>query len=188
MFTVGAAKGEAQDLVQVGRLSILFGEGVQQLDQGTLTLMVHDDIVWTQGPIYHPDWYREYVFPNYARLFAPILEGGKRLMYCSDGNFTEFIDDLADAGAGGFIFEPLTDLKVVVEKYGQTHVIVGNIDCRALTFEDKDAIEAEVKRCYDTAGRCPGFFYAVGNHIPYNVPVENALYYYECIRRYGKRE
>jgi hypothetical protein len=24
---------------------------------------------------------------------------------------------------------------------------------------------------------CPGFFMAVGNHIPYNTPVENALYY-----------
>ena len=27
---------------------------------------------------------------------------------------------------------------------------------------------------------CPGFFLAVGNHIPANVPVENAIYYNQC--------
>ncbi|MEW6358523.1 MAG: uroporphyrinogen decarboxylase family protein [Planctomycetota bacterium] len=147
----------------------------------------HDDIVWTSGPVFHPDWYRKYIFPRYKKLWAPIIEKGVKILFCSDGDFTVFLDDIAEAGASGFIFEPLTNLKTVVEKYGRTHVIVGNIDCRALTFEGKDAVEAEVKRCYDTAGRCPGFFYAVGNHIPYNVPVENALYYFECIRKYGKR-
>ena len=28
----------------------------------------------------------------------------------------------------------------------------------------------------DIAKNCPGFFMAVGNHIPENTPVENALY------------
>lgn len=33
----------------------------------------------------------------------------------------------------------------------------------------------------------PGCFFAVGNHIPFNVPVENALLYFELIEEYGKR-
>lgn len=33
---------------------------------------------------------------------------------------------------------------------------------------------AEVKRCVDLGRDCPGYFFAVGNHIPANVPVENA--------------
>jgi uroporphyrinogen-III decarboxylase len=65
----------------------------------------------------------------------------------------------------------------VVEKYGQTHVIVGNADTRILLYGSKDEIYAEVERCLRLGRDCPGYFLAVGNHIPPNTPVENALYY-----------
>ncbi|MCM8829633.1 MAG: hypothetical protein NC824_01345 [Candidatus Omnitrophica bacterium] len=147
----------------------------------------HDDMVWSEGAIFHPDWYRKYVFPRYKKLWQPLKEKGIKVLFCSDGNFTEFVDDIADAGADGFIFEPLTSLEYVVEKYGRTHVIMGNADCRIITFGTKQEIEAEVKRCMDTAKKCPGFFMAVGNHIPSNVPIENIYYYFECVNKYGRR-
>ena len=31
----------------------------------------------------------------------------------------------------------------------------------------------------DIGKNCPGFFLAVGNHIPPNTPVDNAIYYNE---------
>ena len=34
---------------------------------------------------------------------------------------------------------------------------------------------------------CPGFFMAVGNHMPPNTPVENALYYNEVYEELSKR-
>ena len=140
-------------------------------------VMIHDDIVWASGPIFRPTWYREYVFPNYRKYLAPLLESGKKVMFCSDGNFNEFVDDIAGAGVHGFVFEPLTDLAFVVEKYGQTHVIVGNADTRVLLSGTKEQIRAEVERCVSLGRDCPGFFMAVGNHIPPNTPIENALYY-----------
>ena len=100
-------------------------------------IMMHDDIVWSSGPIFRPAWYREYVFPNYKKYLAPILESGKKIMYTSDGNFNEFIDDIADAGVHGFVFEPMTSLETIVERYGQTHVIIGNADTRILLFGSK---------------------------------------------------
>lgn len=147
----------------------------------------HDDMVWTQGAIFRPEWYRKYVFPRYKKLWKPLKEKGIKVLFCSDGNFTEFVDDIADAGADGFIFEPLTDLELIVKKYGKTHVLVGNADCRALTFGTKEDIEKEVKRCMDTAKHCPGFFMAVGNHIPPNIPIDNALYYFDLVNKYGRR-
>jgi hypothetical protein len=30
-------------------------------------------------------------------------------------------------------------------------------------------------------------FFAVGNHIPYNVPIENAMFCFELIEKMGKR-
>ena len=151
------------------------------------TFICHDDMVWTQGAIFHPNWYRRYVFPRYARLWAPLREKGIKLLFCSDGNFTEFVDDLAQAGADGFIFEPLTDLAVIAERYGKTKAIVGNVDCRILTFGTRDQIVAEVKRCADIGRDLPGYFFAIGNHIPRNIPIENVELYFELIDELGRR-
>jgi len=147
----------------------------------------HDDIVWTQGAVFHPNWYRKYVFPRYKKLWGVLKEAGKKILFCSDGDFTEFVDDIAEAGADGFIFEPLTDLEVVVRKYGRSKVIIGNVDTRALTFGDKEAVRAEVERCMNLGKPCPGFFIAVGNHIPHNVPIDNALYYFDLVEKLGRR-
>jgi hypothetical protein len=140
-------------------------------------VMVHDDIVWSSGPIFNPVWYRTFVFPNYAKYFAPLLESGKKIIFTSDGNYNVFIDDIARTGIHGFVLEPLTSLRYVIEGYGQTHVIIGNADTRVLLTGTKQKIRAEVERCIALGRDCPGYFLAVGNHIPPNTPVENALYY-----------
>ncbi len=156
-------------------------------DSAAPVVMVHDDIVWTSGAFLHPDWYRKYLFPNYKKMFAPLIESGKKIMYTSDGNFTEFIDDIADCGVNGFVMEPTTDMGYIAEKYGKTHFFVGNADTRILLSGTRDEIEGEVKRCMDIGKKCPGFFMAVGNHIPSNTPVENAMIYQDAYLRYGKR-
>lgn len=147
----------------------------------------HDDMVWSQGAIFRPDWYRKHIFPRYRRLWSILHDAGIPVLFCSDGNFTEFVDDLAEAGADGFIFEPLTSLECIVEKYGQSKVIIGNADTRILTFGTRDDIRREVKRCLDLGRGCPGFFMAVGNHMPPNIPLDNALYYLECMREMSAR-
>jgi len=143
--------------------------------------LTHDDLVWTSGGFLRPEFYRAYVFPNYRRYWECVRGAGKKVVFCSDGNYTAYVDDIAAAGAGGFVFEPTTDLEAVCRKYGRTHVIVGNADCRILTFGSPDAVRAEVKRCLDAGRGCPGYFFAVGNHIPPNVPLENAD---ACIEAY----
>ena len=149
--------------------------------------LCHDDIVWASGAVFHPDWMRKYVFPRHKRMWAPLLEAGIKVLFCSDGNFTEFIDDIADAGAEGFIMEPMTDMAYICEKYGQSHVIIGNADSRILQFGTMEQIRAEVKRCADLGKPCPGYFYACGNHIPYTVPVEAVECYFAACEEFGKR-
>jgi uroporphyrinogen-III decarboxylase len=96
--------------------------------------LTHDDMVWTSGGFLRPEFYRRYVFPNLRRYWDCVRSAGKKVLFCSDGCFTEYVDDLAAAGAEGFIFEPLTSLEKIVAKYGKTHVIMGNADTRVLTF------------------------------------------------------
>ena len=150
-------------------------------------VMVHDDIVWTAGAFCRPDWYREYVFPNLKRQIAPLREAGKIIMFTSDGDFTEFIDDLVDCGVSGFVMEPTTDMQYIADKYGKTHSFIGNADTRILLSGTREQIRAEVERCMDIGRKYPGFFMAVGNHIPPNTPVESALYYNECYQQLGRR-
>lgn len=150
-------------------------------------VMVHDDIVWTEGAFISPEWYRKHIFPSYERCFRHLHEAGKVILFTSDGNFTEFIDDIAACGINGFVMEPLTDMAYIAEKYGKTHAFVGNADTRILLEGDRDDIYREVKRCMDIGKKYPGFIMAVGNHIPANTPVDNCLWYDEFCHELGKR-
>lgn len=148
----------------------------------------HDDMVWSEGPFMHPDIYRKVIFPRYAELWKPLRQAGIKLLFCSDAKYTMFIDDLLAAGADGLIFEPMTDLDTVIAACGKTHCIVGSkLDCRTLTFGTKADIKREIDATLKVAKACPGFIFAVGNHIPSNVPVENGLYYLEYLREHWHR-
>lgn len=150
--------------------------------------LCHDDMVWTQGPIFHPDWYRKHIFPRYKKLWSVVKDSGKKLLFCSDGDFSMFLDDLAAAGADGFIFEPMVDFGEVCERFGKTHAIIGSyVDCRTLTFGTKEQVEEEVRRSFEVGKKCPGFIIAVGNHIPSNVPVEMGLFYLELVEKLRDR-
>jgi len=180
------------DQERFGALANRYASWIQQYydalaEADVPVVMVHDDMVWASGPIFHPRWYREYVFPNYARLLAPLIESGKRVIFTSDGNYTPFVDDLAAVGVHGFVLEPLTDLAYIVERYGQTHVIVGNADTRVLLTGSRDRIRAEVERCLALGRDCPGYFMCVGNHIPANTPVASALFYNQVYQELRQR-
>ena len=175
-----------------GELTNRYSHWIQQFfdalaDADVPIVMIHDDMVWTAGAIFRPDWYRRYIFPNYKRQFAPVIDSGKRVLFTSDGSYTEFIDDIADCGVHGFVMEPTTDMAYIAERYGKTHVFVGNADTRILLYGTRDQIRAEVERCMRIGKRCPGFFMAVGNHIPPNTPVENALYYNQVYEELSRR-
>jgi len=78
-------------------------------------------------------------------------------------------------------------MKFIAEKYGRTHAFVGNADTRVLLNGTKEDIREEVQRCMDIGKKCPGYFMAVGNHIPPNTPVESALFYNEVYEELSRR-
>ncbi len=180
------------DMEKFGEMTDRYATWIQQYfnalaDTDVPVVMIHDDIVWTSGAFLHPSWYREHVFPNYKKYFAPLHDAGKIILFTSDGNYTEFIDDIADCGINGFVLEPMTDMKYIAEKYGKTHSFQGNADTRILLENDKAKIRAEVQRCMDIGKDCPGFFMQVGNQIPSNTPVDAAIYYNQCYEELSRR-
>ncbi|MFQ6095397.1 MAG: uroporphyrinogen decarboxylase family protein [Candidatus Bathyarchaeia archaeon] len=147
----------------------------------------HDDICMTEGPMVSPRWLRRYVFPWYKRLWHELKSKGIIVLFCSDGNITPIVDDLAEAGADGFIMEPSCDLKLITEKYGDDKVLIGNVDLKVLTFGDEESIFNEVMRCLRTSGHCPGYFINVTGSIPDNVPLQNLEFYFKTFRKYSRR-
>jgi len=142
----------------------------------------HDDIAMNTGPIFAPDWYREYIFPWYKEIWKPIKEKGIKILFFSDGDLMLLLDDIFEAGADGVVLEPMNDLKVVLEKWGGRKMIMGNFDTRIITFGSKEEIETEVKRCLDLGRKYPGYFLSAAGAIPHNVPLENVLYYFDCCK------
>ncbi len=188
LFLTAAGLDEDRfDDVLEGFFQLSLAQFRAQAECGCRVFICHDDIVWSAGAVFAPEWYRKHVFPRFKELWAPLKERGIIVLFCSDGDFTEFVDDLVDCGADGFIFEPMTSLDYVVEKYGQSKVIIGNMDCRILMSGSREDVWAEVERCAELGRDCPGYFFAVGNHIPWNIPIENIEVYAEAIKVLGRR-
>lgn len=187
LSTVYSPNYDRFDRVLEGFYRISRSEMEAWAETGIEAFITHDDICWTTGTPFHPDWYRKYIFPRYKKMWGPLKEAGIKVLYCSDGTYTDFVNDIANAGADGFILEPTTDLKYIAEKYGDTKVVIGNIDCRILQFGTKEDIYNEVKRCADIGKKCPGFFFAVGNHIPNGISIDNLDYYFNCCKKLGRR-
>ena len=149
--------------------------------------MCHDDMCWSSGPVAHPEWYRRYIFPHLKKLLRPLKDADKKVLFTSDGNYTVFFDDIVRCGVDMLVMEPLSDMALFAEKYGNTHGFTGNADTRVLLSGSRDDINAEVKRCMDIGRKHPGFIMAVGNHIPQNTPVANALCYNEAYEKMSRR-
>ena len=134
-------------------------------------LIQHDDFVWTSGPFMNPDIYRKIIIPRYAELWKTVHAAGRKILFCSDGNFMEFAGDVVEAGADGLIFEPCCDFDFMVDNFGQSVCLVGSfVDCRDLTFEHVDAVRRDIDRTFEKLADCRGAIVGVGNHLPPNIP------------------
>lgn len=147
----------------------------------------HDDICSTRGPFFPISWMRKYLFPWYKRIWHELKSRGIIVLFCTDGDMTSIVDDIAESGADGFIIEECCNLKSIADKYGNEKVIIGGVDIGILTYGTVQDVIGEVKRCLETAGAYPGYFINVSGSIPDNVPLKNLEAYFKAARKYGRR-
>ena len=136
-------------------------------------IIQHDDFVWSEGAFMHPDIYHKVIIPRYAELWKPLHAAGKKVLFCADANYLQFAEPVAEAGADGFIFEPMMDFGDMVERFGSSHCLIGSrVDCVDLTFDHWDKAKANLDATFELLSRCRGAVVAVGNHLPANIPDE----------------
>jgi hypothetical protein len=171
----------AKVLERIGAYSIRHAEA--WAETSIEAYIQHDDMVWSAGPFMDPKIYRGVIFPLFRQMWEPLRKAGKKVLFCSDGTFTMFMEDLDACGAEGFIFEPMNDLDFVCKRFGKTHCIVGSkSDCRTMAMGTWEQVKAEMDATLALAKKCPGFMWAVGNHIPANVSDEMCDKYMNYLR------
>ena len=136
----------------------------------------HDDIVNTRGPVCSPAWMHKYVFPRYEEFWSILKDGGKEVLFMSDGNMSAYADDVMACGARGIISEPYTDYKTIARRHDDPF-LAGEGDNRVLTRNDPDEIRHMVESMVETAKMTGGYMMCIGNHIPWNVTPEGIKRY-----------
>lgn len=155
---------------------------------GAEVMIQHDDFVWTAGAFMNPEIYRKVIIPRYAELWKPVHAAGKKVLFCSDGNFMEFAEDVVAAGADGLIFEPCMDFGLMAERFGGSTALIGSfVDCRDVSFHGWDVVHESMDRTFAAARKCKGVMFAVGNHLPANVPDEMMDLYINYLRANWQR-
>lgn len=151
-------------------------------------ILTHDDFVWSNGAFMSPDIYRRVIIPRYAELWKLAHDAGKKVMFCADGNFTEFAADVVEAGADALIFEPMNDFDFMVDNFGQNTCLVGSfVDCIDLTFDNWDKVQNDIDRTFDRLRDCKGAIVSVGNHLPANINRKSLEQYFQLLGQHLQR-
>ncbi len=147
----------------------------------------HDDLAITAGLVFDPQWYRKHIFPRYERIFEPAKRAGKRIVFVSDGNYMDLLDDLFALGIDGVLIDCFMDLPAVLKRHGEQSIVIGNMDTRILTDGAYEDVKREVKRCAEVGKAYPGYFYRCAGDLPHNIPIANLEAYFDLKREYGAR-
>jgi len=144
----------------------------------------HDDFVWASGPFMKLEIYKEIIIPRYASLWKVLHEKGKKVLFCSDGNFTQLAEDIVKAGADGLIFEPCNDFGFMVENFGKKCCLVGSyVDCRDLVLGKIEKVKKDIDRTFEKFAETNGGIFAVGNHLSPNISVEIMEKYFNYLTK-----
>ena len=145
-------------------------------------IFVHDDLANANGPMFQPDWYDEYIFPHYQKIWGGAKELGKKIIFVADGNMEAFLPQLIEAGVDGFMVEnPATSVDVALEHFGLSgRFLIGGIDTAKLTLGTPGEVRGMVLELGKKTENCPGFAIASCGGLHGNIPMANLEAYFDA--------
>jgi hypothetical protein len=150
-------------------------------------IFVHDDLASGTGPIFPPSWYDEYIFPHYPEIWQDAKSRGKKVIFVADGDMTEFLPRLVDAGVDGIMFEnPATDIDTVIECFGRSgQFMIGGIETVKLTMGHPEEVREMVFDLHEKMQEHPGFAMSSCGGLHNNIPMENMEAYFDARAEIG---
>jgi uroporphyrinogen decarboxylase len=146
-----------------------------------------DDIAYGTGTMVTPDFLRANLFPWMKKIGDLCHERGIPFLYHSDGNLTEVVPDIIAAGVDALHpIEPgAMDASAIQARYGDKLSIVGHMTLDTIARGNFEDIEALVRDTLPRLSRNGGYAPGTSNTVPKWMPVENYLYFRDCVEKYG---
>lgn len=183
MITEPEFVGELWDLILEKQTRL----AVNAVNAGADVIVETDDYAFNRGPFLSPQIFDSMIKPRMKKFCDAVHAAGGYVIKHSDGNMTQLMDSLIEAGYDGFQgIDPLADMDigVIKEKYGKKLSLWGNIDCgNLLTFGTTEQVKDAVKECIRKAAPGGGFVFMSCNSIPYSVNPKN----YEAMLKYARK-
>jgi hypothetical protein len=151
---------------------------------------IGEDIAYKERLIFSPAWLRRRFIPHLRSMCEPLAAAGIKVIFHSDGNVMEILDELIEAGISGLNpIEPIAgmDIGYLKKRYGKRLILVGNVDCsQVLPFGTPEEVREAVKACVRAASRGGGHFIGSSSELTPSTPLENVLAFYDACHRFGR--
>jgi len=137
-----------------------------------------DDFGGQKGLIMGLPYWRKYIKPRLAKMYAKVRDAGKIVSIHSCGDNSEILGEMIDMGLQ--IFNPsqpeANDLAALKREFGKAVTFEGGIGTQAiLPFGTPEEVKEEIRRCRLTLGHGGGFIMTTTKPIRPEVPLDNAL-------------
>jgi len=156
---------------------------------GADVVMLGDDYAGTQGPIFSPMVFKEFILPRLKKMVDAIHEENAKVIKHSDGYLWPILDMMVNAGIDGIHpIEPVAgmDIGEVKKKYGDRVCVLGNIDCsHLLPHGTEEEVRAAVKECIRKASFGGGHIICSSNSIHSSVNPRNYLTMIQAAKKFG---
>jgi uroporphyrinogen decarboxylase len=149
---------------------------------------VFSDIAGKNGLLFSPQFLKTEYFPRLKCLIDEWHKHGIRVIYHSEGDITEVIPDLINAGADGINpLEPdILDIRQIRADYPDL-ILWGGIDNNELLCRGSvEQVEQAVKDLIDSAGSNGRLLLGSSGQIHPANKLENVLAMFQFGRKYGK--
>jgi len=137
-----------------------------------------DDWGQQKGLIMGPDYWRRFIKPRVAKLYAKVKSHGKYVLQHSCGDIHELFGDLIDMGLDCYqTFQPeIYDIHDVKREYGDHLTFWGGISTQQmLPFATPERVKEETWHLMEVLGKNGGYIAAPTHAVPFDVPAENIL-------------
>ena len=147
------------------------------------------DIAYKNGLLFSPEMHRELIFPHLVKIIDYLKrDRGLRIVYHTDGNPTQAIPLLVEAGID--CLEPMEvnagmDVRALAGQWGERIAFMGNISAAGLSGP-KDKLAEEVRSKIEACKAAGARYIIHSDHsVPDTVSFENFSFYMDLVEKYG---
>ena len=151
-----------------------------------------EDMSYNKGPMLSKKLFDRFLLPYYQKLVPFIRARGTRVLVDSDGDITEMIPWLMEAGIEGALpleYQAGVDITKIKRLY-PSFLMIGGFNKRIMK-DGEEAMEKEFLRVLPVM-RAGGYIPSVDHQTPPDVSIENYRVYVRLLRKYaglcGKNE